>query len=130
MPEEMKVKSNEPQFEAVAQFKIAEVYRRGKALNSMPAIEEVNLKDGTKGQILWLPEGFSKEYPTVRFAWLSPRAKELQRTPTGVLPTDEFAQRTVLTIQKNLENNTYGATVTLEGMQRGATAVAASVDAW
>lgn len=118
------------QFEAVAQYPIAEVYKRGKALHSMPAIETVDLKDGTKGEIMWLPEGFDKEHPTVRFAWLSPRSRELQRTPTGVLPTDEFAKQTVLTIQRNLSNGSYGATVTLVGMQRGATAVAAAESAW
>lgn len=120
----------QPMFEAVAQWPIAEVYKRGKALKSMPALETVQLKDGSSGEVLWLPEGFSKEHPTVRFAWLSPRSRELQRTADGVLPTDEFAQKTVLTIQRNTETGAYGATVTLVGMQRGATAVAAAEAAW
>lgn len=119
-----------PEFEAVATFKTADVYKRGAQLHSMPAIETVDLKDGTKGEVMWLPEGFDPKHPTVRFAWLSPRSRELQRTASGVKPTDEFAQRTVLTIQKNLANNSYGATITLEGMQKGATAVAAAEADW
>ena len=123
--------SNKQQmFEAVAQMPIADVYRRGKALGSMPALETVQLKDGSNGEVLWLPKGFDAEHPTVRFAWLSPRSRELQRTATGVLPTDEFAQKTVLTIQRNTETGQFGATVTLQGMVQGATAVVASADAW
>lgn len=131
--EEIKVNNNESnaqaQFEAVSQMPTAEVYKFGAKNHDMPALEEVTLKDGTKGEILWLPKGVSN-HPEVRFAWLSPRSRELQRTATGVLPTDEFAQKTVLTVQRNIATGSYGATITLQGMVKGATAVAAAEAAW
>lgn len=121
--------SNAPQFEQVSRMSTAEVYRFGAQHHDMPAIESIKLKDGTTGEVLWLPKGIS-EHPEVRFAWLSPRSRELQRTPSGVLPTDQFAQETVLTVQRNVETGQYGATITLQGMVKGATAVAAAEAAW
>ena len=112
------------------QMPTKDVYLRGKALKSMPAIEEIKLKDGKDAMILWLPVGFDPKYPTVRFAWLSPRSQELQRTPTGVLPDDEFVNRTVLSIQKNLNTGSYGATITFVELQRTDRAVAADISAW
>lgn len=127
--EEINIKKEQPKFEAVMQMPTGDVYKFGAQHDDMPALEVVDLKDGTKGEIMWLPKGVSN-HPEVRFAWLSPRSRELQRTASGVKPTDEFAQRTVLTIQKNLETGSYGATITLVGMQRSATAVAAAKSDW
>ena len=110
------------EFKVVLQMPLKDVYYRGRDLHSMPALEVV--KDG---EVLWLPEGFAPEYPTVRYAWLSPRSRELQRTPTGVLPTDEFVNRTVLTIKKNLRNGLYVATITLADIQQTARTVAAAM---
>ena len=123
-------KDSEPQFEVVMQMPTKDVYLRGKTLNSMPAIEKVKLRNGADGEIMWLPEGFEPKYPTVRFAWLSPRSQELQRTPTGVLPDDEFVNWTVLSIQKNLRNGSYGATITVIDIRRTDRAVAADISAW
>ena len=119
-----------PQFKVVMQMPTRDVYLRGVALNSMPALEKKKLKDGSDGVIMWLPEGFEPKYPTVRFAWLSPLSQELQRTSTGVRPTDEFVNRTVLSIQKNLINGSYGATITVVSIQRTSCAVAADIAAW
>ena len=125
----IKKEQQQPRFESVAQMSTVDVYKFGAQHDDMPAIESVDLKDGTKGEIMWLPKGVTS-HPEVRFAWLSPRSRELQRTATGVKPTDEFAKQTVLTIQKNLETGSYGATITLVGMQRSASAVAAAKSDW
>ena len=118
------------EFQALSTMKMLDVFKRGRDLKSMPSIEKRELKDGSHAECLWLPDGFSKEYPQVRFAWLSPRSSELQRNE-NIKPTDEFVTRTILTIQKNLDNGSIGATVTLEGMQRGETMTAtASLDDW
>lgn len=119
------------EFQALSTMKTLDVFKRGFELKSMPCIEKRELPNhGGTAEVLWLPTGFSKEYPQVRFAWLSPRASELQRNE-NIKPTDEFVTRTILTIQKNLDNNSIGATITLEGMQKGATmAATASLDDW
>ena len=118
-----------PQFEVVMRMPTKDVYLRGVELNSMPALEKVH-RDGSDYVIMWLPEGFDSKYPTVRFAWLSPRSQRLQHTPTGVLPTDEFVNRTELSIQKNLNDGSYGATITVVSIQRTSRAVAADLSVW
>ena len=118
-----------PQFEVVMRMPTKDVYLRGVELNSMPALEKIH-RDGSDYVIMWLPEGFDSKYPTVRFAWLSPRSQKLQRTPTGVLPTDEFVIRTELSIQKNLNDGSYGATITVVSIQRTSRAVAADLSVW
>lgn len=122
----LETKKDQPTFTALATFKMKDVFKRGFELKSMPSIENRTLNNGEHAECLWLPEGFSKEYPQVRFAWMSPRSSECQRSE-HIKPTDEFITRTILTIQRNDATGTIGATVTLEGMQKGAT-MAATAD--
>lgn len=124
--ETLENEKKQPTFTALATFKMKDVFKRGFELKSMPSIERKTLNNGETAECLWLPEGFSKEYPQLRFAWLSPRSSELQRSE-HIQPKDEFATRTVLTIQRNEDNGSIGATVTLEGMQKGETMAATAV---